>query len=267
MSDHRPESRVTVEDLLRLKRAERPSAEFWVQFESEFRAKQLKLALDKKPWWLALPRGLSRAFLPVPLGAAAALAITFVAVRHYEQPAIEPLAPVADAVNPVAPVAPAIADEDYFATSVATYEINADETAQPDLEMIAASEHEDSASSSAMAQAERPRASGPSPSARIIAANLAAASKEPELAHFQELLPLAPRSAAFEVKEPMASVSAPRDQKLNRLYGSSQLVNHLQEGPRPSGLVERMARRLSEDEFYDSARRWNAKMDRVDWKL
>ena len=31
---------VTLEDLLRLKRAERPAAEFWVRFDRELRAKQ-----------------------------------------------------------------------------------------------------------------------------------------------------------------------------------------------------------------------------------
>ena len=39
-----PESRssspkVSLEELLRLKQAERPSAEFWMQFEQEFRTK------------------------------------------------------------------------------------------------------------------------------------------------------------------------------------------------------------------------------------
>ena len=38
-SDH--QKPVSLEDLLRLKRAERPAPEFWVQFERELRAKQL----------------------------------------------------------------------------------------------------------------------------------------------------------------------------------------------------------------------------------
>ena len=75
---------ITLEDILRLKRAERPPAEFWESFDRELRAKQLAALVEKRPWWRSLPRafslsGFTRFHLPV--GATAVLAITFLATR------------------------------------------------------------------------------------------------------------------------------------------------------------------------------------------
>jgi hypothetical protein len=79
-SDQR--SKVTIEDLLRLKRAERPPVEFWSAFERELRQKQLTALLEKRPWWQELPQFMTRrAYLPV--GATAILAFTLVSLRYY----------------------------------------------------------------------------------------------------------------------------------------------------------------------------------------
>jgi hypothetical protein len=79
--DKRP---VTLEDLLRLKRAERPPAEFWNEFDRELRTKQLSALMSKRPWWQTLPVAGFFARLGhhrIPLGAAAVFAITFLAIR------------------------------------------------------------------------------------------------------------------------------------------------------------------------------------------
>ncbi len=79
-SEKRP---IEIEDLLRLKRTERPPADFWARFDRELRAKQLAALVERRPWWQTMPRlfsGVSRYRLP--LGAAAMLALTVVAVRH-----------------------------------------------------------------------------------------------------------------------------------------------------------------------------------------
>ncbi len=78
-SEKRP---IEIEDLLRLKRAERPPAEFWAQFDRELRAKQLSALVAKRPWWQRLPR-VFIALRPyhLPLGAAAVLTVTFVTLR------------------------------------------------------------------------------------------------------------------------------------------------------------------------------------------
>jgi len=74
--------KVTLEDLLRLKRAERPPAEFWAEFDRTLHAKQLAAIVEKRPWWRRQYtwRGASRWSLP--LSAAAALAVTFATVGH-----------------------------------------------------------------------------------------------------------------------------------------------------------------------------------------
>jgi hypothetical protein len=101
--------KVTLEELLRLKRAERPAPEFWSRFEQDLRAKQLAAIVEPRPWWITLrlphlARTLARYQLPV--GAAAALALSFVVVREYA-PAFVPRAetlPVESAAQPVADV-------------------------------------------------------------------------------------------------------------------------------------------------------------------
>ncbi|HTO03416.1 MAG TPA: hypothetical protein VL069_06930, partial [Opitutus sp.] len=79
-----PKTTVTLEDLLRLKRAEQPPAEFWNDFDRELRAKQLAAIIEPRPWWSPLIRVGSRlTHLQLPIGAAAILAVTLVTVREY----------------------------------------------------------------------------------------------------------------------------------------------------------------------------------------
>jgi hypothetical protein len=79
----RDKDNITIDDLLRLKRAERPPAEFWSKFDSEMRAKQLSAIVSKRPWWDGISRGFAGIRrLQLPMGAAAALALTWVGV-HY----------------------------------------------------------------------------------------------------------------------------------------------------------------------------------------
>lgn len=96
--------KVTIEDILRLKRAERPSPEFWGRFERDLRAKQLAAIVEKRPWWVAMrvpqiARRLSR--FQVPVGAAAVLALSFVVVREYRPLAISTFGDIAQSGQPV----------------------------------------------------------------------------------------------------------------------------------------------------------------------
>ena len=79
--DHRRPP-VTLEQLLRLKRAEQPSEEFWHRFERELHQKQLAALVEKRPWWHSVPQFLSRRTY-LPLGATAILAFTLVSVKFY----------------------------------------------------------------------------------------------------------------------------------------------------------------------------------------
>jgi len=102
MSDNRKRP-VTLDDLLRVKRAERPPKEFWSEWERELHVKQLAAIVEERPWWQvrvpALVRTMARWQLPV--GAAAVMALTFVTVREYRgaaearpQVSVENAAPV-----------------------------------------------------------------------------------------------------------------------------------------------------------------------------
>jgi len=91
MINHENKRPVTLEEILRLKRAERPPAEFWTQFDRELRARQLAALVEKRPWWKTMPRlltGLSR--YHVPLGAAAVVALTLVSIREFRPVASAP---------------------------------------------------------------------------------------------------------------------------------------------------------------------------------
>ncbi len=93
--------KVSLGELLRLKRAERPEPEFWARFEQDLRAKQLAAIVEKRPWWVALrlplaTRALSRWTVQLPVGAAAVLALSFV-VLHENRPHAVVVAPAARA--------------------------------------------------------------------------------------------------------------------------------------------------------------------------
>ena len=75
---------ITVEDLIRLKRAERPPREFWDLFDRELRTKQLAALVGKRSWWVRGPELFARLVRHrLSLGTAAILAVTFVTVREY----------------------------------------------------------------------------------------------------------------------------------------------------------------------------------------
>lgn len=112
MSDLNQRPKVTVEDLLHLKRAERPAPEFWAKFEQELRQKQLTALIEKRPWWREIPQFLARRAY-VPVGATAVLAFTLVSVKYYapnevaqvESTELEtPVAVNREVAAPVAPV-------------------------------------------------------------------------------------------------------------------------------------------------------------------
>lgn len=83
MAKPHQDSKVSLETLLRLKRAEKPSPDFWKNFESELRQKQLTALVQKRRWWHEMSILLNRRFY-LPAGAAAICALTLVSFRHAE---------------------------------------------------------------------------------------------------------------------------------------------------------------------------------------
>ena len=70
--------KITLEEVLRLKRREKPSAEFWEQFDRELRRKTLRALVDEKPWHQKyLTPVFGRMAIALPLAAATVLALVF----------------------------------------------------------------------------------------------------------------------------------------------------------------------------------------------
>jgi hypothetical protein len=84
MNNDRLGKNIAIEDLLSLKRAERPAPEFWAQFEKELRAKQLAAIVQKPSGWAGLARLLSgSAKSHFALGATALMAVGLLVAREY----------------------------------------------------------------------------------------------------------------------------------------------------------------------------------------
>lgn len=85
MNDTPRKTTVTLEDLLRVKRAEQPPAEFWSHFEHGLRTKQLAAIVEPRPWWAPFIRiGARVSRFQLPVGATAILAITLFTLREYQ---------------------------------------------------------------------------------------------------------------------------------------------------------------------------------------
>lgn len=274
---------VTLEDLLRLKRAERPASEFWEQFDRELRAKQLAALVQKRPWWQELPRvfgGFRRYHLP--LGAAAVLAVTFVTVRDYSP------APKPSKVNPSAPVAEiptAIASEEPSGARPVDIapapETRVAATENAGSETLTAAELANATEASAAGSSSRviPLLVGTlepaapedtiTPSARYIAANLAAVEAT-EAAAVRGLLG---KARTFDARvatsrpaavEPLQQMTHPSEVRLAR-YRSPMVVTVAEDAGERTG--ERVARRISGDRLYEHIGRIGARGDSVSWKF
>jgi len=261
---------VTVEDLLRLKRAERPPAEFWNQFDRQLRAKQLAAIVEKRPWWRTFPRAfgnLSRYHLP--LGATAILALTVLTVREYRSVAASPASGDSRVIGMAAPVTAALSSEVLIARSTLPVRTESaagatenDAPADP-ASFVLASEATASGDLARMipvlgASRDAGAESESTPTARFIAANLALA-KATEPAVAQNLLGA---SHGFEARalpaktpvvDPLSQMASPSDVRRSRLRaGMSVSMNT----PAPARAPEVRSRRLSDEQLYDTISRF-----------
>lgn len=273
---------ITLEDLLRLKRAERPPAEFWSEFDRSLRAKQLAALVEKRPWWQTLPHALGRlSRYRIALGASAAVVITVFSVRSYQTatPAAveEPAAPASVAVAAAAPGeadvpattgAPArVVQPDSSAVAVAATPVEA----SPPL--VAVSESATPAELSRVislggASALEPEPAAQSPSARYIAANLAAVqAAEPVVTRS-----LLSGATGFESRamparptvEPLHQMTPPSESRRARLLTAMVSAASYES---PARTTERVANRIPEERLYDQISRIGARGDRVNLKF
>ena len=90
---------INLEDLLRLKRSERPSEQFWNEFDRELHQRMLQTLVKKDPWYLQLMRVFSGRILQSTAIAAAAVLVAMIVVRPALQSTMLPIS-VADAQAP-----------------------------------------------------------------------------------------------------------------------------------------------------------------------
>ncbi|HVS51898.1 MAG TPA: hypothetical protein VHD62_06035 [Opitutaceae bacterium] len=269
---------ITLEDILRLKRAERPPAAFWDQFDRDLRARQLTALLEKRPWWRSA--AVSQAWslwsrYHLPLGATAIFALTFVAMREY-RPTPEAVAPhsrasrvaiAAPHANSSAAGLPALesssAISDEQPTEIAGEAMVAEAVSAPAAATLAPGEL-----SHLLTGDARVTPSDVTPSARHIAANLAAAEAAGPLVARRLLTP----ATGFEMRvlparatttEPLASMSSPAAMRNSRLLSAMAFATEA-----PARSNENVARRLSDEQLYDSgAHRFGAKANSLTFKM
>jgi len=87
---------INLEDLLRLKRSERPSEQFWNEFDRELHQRMLQTLVKKDPWYLQVMRVFSGRILQSTAIAAAAVLVAMIVVRPAFQSTKLPIS-VADA--------------------------------------------------------------------------------------------------------------------------------------------------------------------------
>jgi hypothetical protein len=257
--EHRP--KVTVEDLLRLKRAERPSAEFWTSFEYELRQKQLTALLKKRSWWQELPQLLAR-HAYVPVGATAILAFTLVSVKYFPSGQVPAVATGSLSMDPSS-LAPATA----FAPSpVSSVLINRD----PSAALPATETNVATTATVATAADVMPVLVAPAPaetaSARSIAANLVRLEQsEPELVNSVLGSRLSPPARELAADAPAAELDSfsPGTAKRNRLLVSYSDRPLSPEPAAPTIVRERLSQRLGDPEIYDRISRVGIKGDAV----
>jgi hypothetical protein len=271
MSDSPQRPKVTLEDLLRLKRAERPDAEFWGKFERELRQKQLTALLQKRPWWQELPQLLARRSY-LPLGATAVLAFTLVSIKYYAPSQIAQEETRLSDSPAVAGDMAASAPETFPATPVSSPLLNRNDQAASRLDdrtTLAAMNVEMPAADQSI-EVQMPQMVAPkeieTPSARSIAANLARLEQsEPELINSvvgnRLSSPVRVQTASLQVND-LASMptSASKRSRLLAQYSDRQL------GPEPTApeiVRERLARRLGDSDLYDRISRLGVRGDAV----
>jgi len=254
-NSHKPN--VTLEDLLRVKRAEQPPAEFWAEFERGMRTKQLAAIIEPRPWWapfIKISTRMSR--YQVPVGAAAILAITFLTVREYRTVELAPVyEPVASSINVAAPAAVSETPSrlaPVSVTSSAPQAVVAEETAAVPASSSSAAPRVSTADLVGTSSHVAPAPAKLTPSARYIAENLAAAqAADPELDQMlgRTIHNFDNHSARTE---PLAQVSVPGESRRSRLLAGNALMASASLGDSTLRTDERSSRRLSERRLAES---------------
>lgn len=274
-SEKRP---IKIEDLLRLKRAERPPAEFWGEFDRQLRAKQLAAIVAKRPWWQRVPnlfRGFTR--YHVPLGAAAILAVTFITLRDNHPGSRIAAEKVITSPSATLPAG---------AQKIESTATRAEEFSVTPLQRVTHPARSDVPSTNAVAESSDAHEGGPlagiipligAPSLEsqqsddTVGAEPGTSLTPPIAAETSLTRGLLSAASAFETRgisrpavEPLQQIATHGDRARTRLM-TAMVTMASAEGPTRVG--ERTASHLDEDRLSDQMRRLDARGDRVMWKF
>jgi hypothetical protein len=280
-SPRRP-SPITLEQLLRLKRAERPPAEFWAEFDRAMRTKQLAAIVEPRPWWAPFIRVGSRvARYQLPVGATAVLALSVFTVSQYQPPVGESVyvPTLAQSVQQTAETVPTVSEvpaevanlrADAVLAKAEPAPLPVDSPARTVAESPARTGEPSISQLVSMVSGARSLGvmnSELSPSARSIAANLAAVkASEPELARWIEQGPgfetraLAAQNAPVE---PLTQVSSSGDSTRVRRLLASALPASLSSSETANRTPARLGRGLSDDRLYERVSRFDVESERL----
>ena len=81
---------VKVEELLRLKRLERPNQDFWSSFDRELHQRMLQALVKKDPWYVQIVRGLSGRLAQATVAGAAAAFLAIMILRPALVDSVQP---------------------------------------------------------------------------------------------------------------------------------------------------------------------------------
>jgi hypothetical protein len=265
MNQPERKTKVALEDLFQIKRAERPPAEFWPRFEQELRAKQLAAIVDTRPWWRSFSTKKTFVRLCVPLGAAAVVAMTFSSLRV----ASVKSAP-RNASNAVAVLAPTSASDD----SLGALPENQVRPASVEVADSSGTQiSNEDVGSAPVNNVSLPTFGGSPNSAEQLFATSsytvkAAGQALAQLVGFGDNTSAQPADARAAVIEPLTQVATPRDNRRARLLAYSVAFDpHAADSSESVRSRERVTRRISDQAIYDSITRLGLSGDRVSIKF
>jgi hypothetical protein len=288
----RPQGKVTIEDLIRLKRCERPPVEFWADFDRQMREKQLAAIVKKRPsvWsW-------SRVWLTrvgVPIGAAAAFAFAFVTVKQHRSSGSEavtavplhssaPVATQSDRSQSNADLAqtreeaPALPSRsEAYAQADAAPSSTVEDSTDRGSALDTADTSKQMATDENNSSSSRPDRSdfiAPGLSMASARAGMMAASETSEPEFIQALqrsgVEVRPLPGKVPSVEPLTQVTTPKDARRAKLLAYiSSSAGHSSEASGALRSRERITSHLQEQALYDSISRLGLNADRVSIKF
>lgn len=270
---------VSLEDLLRLKRSERPPAEFWSQFDRELRAKQLSALVAKRPWWQTLPAVSFQAFyrLRLPFGAAAICGLSFLALRENREPTR--VMPVVASTSQAAAPSSAAAElrKPARESAIASLADLPSGAVAIDSSASVISAHPAAEQPTLVAAAVESQAVDATPVAAAPAVTEVTGARLPVSLVTTTAVPspgsrLLGGKTGFESRglparstvEPLAQMTSPGESRRARLLTAMVSTASLETSARTT---ERAASRIAEERLYDQVQRFGARGDRLNVKF